>query len=299
MNNFITLLPYHFKSAIKSIKRNFAMSLSSSIAVTITLLLVMIFLAVAGNVNAMSYHMEQSIVVYAQLESGIKGNDVDEIEEQIKAIPHVANIRYSDSEEELEEFIEWGGEDYEIFRGDDFMPGAFYIEADEGKNVASIAKACEGLEGMREVEYGGRNASNMIEALSALRTGGAVIAVVLSLLAIFLISNTIKITIQARRTEIGIMRNVGASNWFIKMPFIIEGMLIGLMGSIIPILSAIFGYGYLYDGVGGRLMSSDIFTLEPPIPFVLYMGGILLLVGCLVGMLGSFFSVNKYLKWKR
>lgn len=299
MNNFITLLPYHFKSALKSIKRNFAMSLSSSIAVTITLLLVMIFLVVAGNVNSMSYQMEQSIVVYAQLETGIKGEQVEAIEKSIKDIPHVSSIRYADSEEELEEFIEWGGEDYEIFRGDDFMPGAFYVEADEGKNVAAIAKACSSIEGMRDVEYGGRNASNMIDALSTLRTGGAAIALILSLLAIFLISNTIKITIQARKTEIGIMRNVGASNWFIKTPFIIEGMLIGLMGSIIPILCVIFGYGYLYDGVGGRLMSSDIFVLEPPMPFVFYIGGLLLVVGCLVGMLGSFFSVNKYLKWKR
>ena len=118
------------------------------------------------------------------------------------------------------------------------------------------------------------------------------------ILAIFLIANTIKLTIYARSNEIAIMRDVGATNGFIRAPFVVEGMIIGALGAIIPILFTVFGYIFLYDKLGGVLFS-EMFKLTPPHPFVLQLSLILLGIGMVVGLIGSFMSVTKYLRWKR
>ena len=111
----------------------------------------------------------------------------------------------------------------------------------------------------------------------------------------FLISNTIKITIYSRRKEIGIMRLVGASNINIKIPFVLEGLFLGMLGSIIPILVTVYGYAAIYDKTGGVLFS-QIIRLVEPLPFVFFVSAILLAIGMLVGMTGSLLAVRKHLK---
>ena len=121
------------------------------------------------------------------------------------------------------------------------------------------------------------------------------IVVALVLVTAFLISNTIKIAIIARRKEIEIMRLVGASNLNIKIPFIFEGLIIGIIGSIIPILVTSYGYSTIYNNFNGQLFS-PILKLIRPVPFVYYVSLALLIVGALVGMIGSYRASRKYLK---
>ena len=123
------------------------------------------------------------------------------------------------------------------------------------------------------------------------------IVIVISLIVVtaFLIINTIKITIFSRQEEIEIKRLVGASNFSIKQPFVIEGLLIGLIGSIIPILVTIYGYVALYDKTGGKIFSQFI-RLIKPFPFVFEVSGVLVVIGIIVGMIGSSSAVRKYLK---
>ena len=116
------------------------------------------------------------------------------------------------------------------------------------------------------------------------------------LVTAFLIANTIKLAIFSRKTEIEIMRLVGASNVAIKVPFLIEGSFIGLIGSIVPIILLFYGYKAFYDYLGGQLFSSSLGKLVAPYPFILYSSGILLVIGLLVGMFGSYRAVKKYLK---
>ncbi len=99
----------------------------------------------------------------------------------------------------------------------------------------------------------------MVKTLQTIRTGGTIFVVALAVVALFMIANTIKITITARQTEISIMRMVGASNWYIRIPFMLEGMLIGLIGAIIPIIVLVYGYGMIYDYVGGMLYVGNVF----------------------------------------
>ena len=113
-----------------------------------------------------------------------------------------------------------------------------------------------------------------------------------------LIKNTIKITIQTRQEEIAIMRNVGASNWYIRMPFIIEGMYIGILGALVPIVLVCGGYYLVYKALGGIFLSS-MFVMVDVWPFAVLVGVLILLIGMAVGMIGSSFAVGKYLRWKR
>ena len=134
--------------------------------------------------------------------------------------------------------------------------------------------------------------------MASVRRGGLIIVAALSLLAIFLIQNTIQLTIMAREDEIKIMQYVGANNRFIRMPFLMEGIIIGVMGAVIPIAATIWSYIYLYGLTGGILLSS-MFRMVAPMPFVLYVSGILLATGILVGLLGSYLSVTKRLRVRR
>ena len=127
---------------------------------------------------------------------------------------------------------------------------------------------------------------------------GVALVLLLVFIALVFINNTIRLAIMARRKEIAIMRNVGASNHFIKVPFMIEGVLIGLIGAVLPCILTYFGYSWLYDEIGGRLFT-NLFALQPVIPFTLYVAAALAACGVIVGLVGSFASTTRYLHWKR
>ena len=146
--------------------------------------------------------------------------------------------------------------------------------------------------------YGGDATGNFLKTLESIRNIGFGIVVALAVIAIFLISNTIRVSIHSRRREISIMRTVGATNWYIRWPFIIEGMIIGLIGSIIPIVLTVFGYRYLFNSNQGFLISK-MFSLVPTFPLVIETSLILALIGMGVGAIGSILSVGKQLRWTR
>ncbi|MEG1630454.1 MAG: FtsX-like permease family protein, partial [Erysipelotrichaceae bacterium] len=174
---------------------------------------------------------------------------------------------------------------------------AFIVDVSEADHIDAVSKQILNIDGFEKAEYGGSSINTMVSLFKSIRDGGLVFVIALSLLAVFLIQNTIKMTIYARNKEISIMRNVGAVNWFIKTPFMIEGMIIGLMGSVIPVIVTCFGYQYIYNQMGGG--SFSMFQFQPVFPFVLILSGILVLSGVLVGAIGSFLSVSKYLRWRR
>lgn len=300
MIKFIKNMPYHFKSAWKSLTRNIAITVSSATAVTVTLILVSMFLMIAGNLNEMSQKIESSVQIYVQIDPIVEEDGFVLLQEEIEALPHVKKVKFSSAEEQFDIFLESddGGSEYEIFREDNPLPAAFYVDATDGKYVKQISDKIANMEGIMSSNFGGDNATKMIEAFDSIRIGGGILVASLCFLAIFLISNTIKITIHGRSDEIAIMRFVGADNLFIKTPFMLEGMLIGFMGAIIPVILTLVGYFYLYDLLGGQLFSS-MFVLQAPVPFALYISLTLLVIAMGVGIIGSFFSVNKYLKWKR
>lgn len=303
MIKYFRAIPYHFKTAFKSLWRHFAMTFSSSSAVSITLTLLMVFLIVAGNVSNFTYNIEDSLQIHATISEEVTEDQIKELQSKIESFTKVKKVEFSSKDQELENYIQQNDESsrslYEMYRGEgNPLLNAFIIDVKAASDLAVVNNELNKMEEIAESAYGGDTANDMIEAMDGIRVGGSVFIIALSVLAVFLISNTIKSAIYARSSEIAIMRNIGATNGYIKRPFMIEGVVIGILGSIGPILITIFGYQYLYEALHGNFMLA-MFELQPPLPFVYYVSGILLGTGILVGLVGSYLAATKYLRWKR
>jgi len=293
-------LPKHFKESLVNLWRNGAMSFSSIFAVTITLLLIGVISVLALNVQDISANIEEGVRIYVKLERSIDENAEKEVGNQIKKLKGVGSVTYSSKDEELTKLIDKQGKDgkelFESYREDNPLGSAYEVEAKDPTKLASLAKKIQDIPNVNSVNYGGDSTQSMVKTLNTIQKAGSVFIVGLVIVALFMISNTIKITITARSTEISIMRMVGASNWYIRIPFMLEGMLIGLFGAIIPILVLVYGYGALYNYTGGSLMSSML-VLKAPMPFIRDFSFILAGLGAGVGLIGSFVSMRRFLKF--
>ena len=293
-------LPKHFKTSLVNLWRNGAMTFSSILAVTITLLLIGVISVLALNVQDISANIEEGVRIYVKLERSIDENAENEVGKQIKQLKGVASATYFSKDEELSKLIDKQGEDgkelFESYRDDNPLGAAYEVEAKDPTQLASLAKKIKDIPNVNSVNYGGDSTQSMVSTLNTIQTSGTVFIVGLVIVALFMISNTIKITITARSTEISIMRMVGASNWYIRIPFMLEGMLIGLFGAIIPIFVLVYGYGALYNYTGGSLMSSML-VLKAPMPFIRDFSFILAGLGAGVGLIGSFVSIRRFLKF--
>lgn len=301
MINFFKSIPLHIRFAFKSLFRHFAMTLSAASAVTVTLILFSAFLLIAGNVNKFTENIKDDVSIHVVLKADVESEE--QIEEAKQAISSVAGVReaiFSDKINEGKLYIEEKGEEFTDFVGEDVTPlhNAFFVSVNDANQLADVTNIIRSLDMVDSAMYGGNSMSQMISMLNSVRLGMIIFMGLLSALAIFLITNTIKMTIYTRNAEIAIMRNVGATNHFIKMPFMIEGMVIGMLGAIIPCVLTYFGYVYFYDMMGGQIIT-NMFALQPSIPFVIEIEGVLALSGMFVGILGSFISTTRYLRWKR
>ena len=291
----------HQADAWRNLIRHISLTVSSVIAVTVTLLIVGVLVVIAGNISDFTDNIESDFQIQATISPGFsEDKEVAELQAQIEQLDHVESCTFSSKEDELQELIAENGEMFRYYEGEDRNPlyDVFRIELDDNRQIDAVSEALNQMDGIVEATYGGDEITVMVSVFEALRSGGAVFVVFLAILALLFIQNTIRMTIQARNTEIAIMRSVGASNWYIRGPFILEGMYIGVLGSIIPIVLISCGYYALYQAFDGVLLSS-MFVMKPMWPFIFGVCLILLLGGILVGMAGSFLAVGKYLRWKR
>lgn len=293
-------LPRHFKTAVQNIWRNGVMSVSSIFAVTITLVLIGVIGVLALNVQDMSSDIEEEVRIYVKLERSIDSEAEQAVGDQIKQIKGVKKITFSTKDQELDKLIEKQGKDgaqlFESYRSDNPLGSAYEVEVKDNSKLMSISEKIREIPNVNTVNYGGESTQDMVKTLHTIQTGGTIFIVGLAIVALFMIANTIKITITARQTEISIMRMVGASNWYIRIPFMLEGMLIGLIGSIIPILVLVYGYGMIYDYAGGMLMTAML-SLKEPMPFIRDFSLIIAALGAGVGLVGSFVSIRRFLKF--
>lgn len=294
------LLAY-LADAWRNLIRHISLTVSSVIAVTVTLLIVGVLVVIAGNISDFTDNIESDFQIQATISPGFsEDKEIAELQAQIEQLDHVESCTFSSKEDELQELIAENGEMFRYYEGEDRNPlyDVFRIELDDNRQIDAVSEALNQMDGIVEATYGGDEITVMVSVFEALRSGGAVFVVFLAILALLFIQNTIRMTIQARNIEIAIMRSVGASNWYIRGPFILEGMYIGVLGSIIPIVLISCGYYALYQAFDGVLLSS-MFVMKPMWPFIFGVCLILLLGGILVGMAGSFLAVGKYLRWKR
>ncbi|MDD2591338.1 MAG: permease-like cell division protein FtsX [Erysipelotrichaceae bacterium] len=298
----ITKIARILREGIYGVIRHRAMSLSSSSAVTMTLMIVSVFLILSVNIRLIVDTIESSVQIHAKIEVGTNFEQIRSVREEIENLPGVKSVTFSDKDSELNAFIEAYGDQGDLFKmyvGDkNPLRDAFLIETTSGESIENVATIVAKIDHIEKVNYGGTGTLLLMDSMESIKTGTLIVMGALGLLAILLITNTIDTTINARSDELFIMRTVGASNGFIRWPFIIEGMIIGMIGSLIPIILTVIGYIYLYNMLDGYLFTR-IFALVPIVPFVPLLAAILLLLGVVVGMLGSFISVTRKLWWTR
>lgn len=175
------------------------------------------------------------------------------------------------------------------------LRAAYYVKAENPQETEKVAQRIDRLKNTYSVEYGEGKIEKLFSFLNVARNIGLVLILALLFTAMFLISNTIRITIVARRREIEIMKLVGASNWFVRIPFVLEGMWIGILGAILPITLVTLLYYNLYHAVQPYL-KGELFNLLPLTPFLYQVNGLILLMGIFIGVWGSFMSVRKFLR---
>ncbi len=294
----------HIKEGFIGIYRNGAMSVSSATAVLITLSIISVFIIISFNMQEISVGVESDLKIAVLVDFNYESEEeLKRIESELNAVAGVSNVEFSNKDAELEFFLsQYSEEEKALYMPEGAvnpMKHAYYVEVSSGEILDSVSNEIrENIIGVSEVNYGGEVTVLLVEFLEAIRFGGLILVVSLSVLAIYLMQNTINLTINARKKEISIMRSVGATNNFIRAPFVFEGIIIGIIGSIVPCIITSVGYYYLYDVTGGAIIT-EVFDLISPNPFIFYVCLSLVGIGMLVGLVGSFFSVTKNLKVKR
>lgn len=286
----------HLIESLKSLKRNGWMSIAAVSAVAVTLLLVGSFIAMLMNVNKLATDIENDVSVRVYIDLAADEGQQEQLEKELSTIDHVDTVEFSSREDELKQVVGSYGNEFNLFQGDDNpLYDVYIVNTDTPEHTSTVAKQSEALDYVAKVNYGGATADNLFKTMKTVRNVGAVIIIALVLTAVFLISNTIRITIMSRRTEIEIMKLVGATNWFIRWPFLIEGAMIGLIGSLIPTALLSFIYVAAYD-LGTQYLTGTYFALLTPVPFLYQIGGLMIAIGVLIGSIGSSISIRRFLK---
>lgn len=299
------ILSRNIRDSFKSVFRNFSLSLASISCITITLVVVAIAIALSYNVNGFTRKVEKDVTMVVFLNEDISEERFKEIGDEIRKIDNVGK-KESDvvgkTKMQVRDEMMKSSETYASIldkydtRDTNFLKDTYHIKVEDITKMSKTAKTIKKeIKEVDTVKYGEGMIEKLVTIFDFVRKATYVVVVALILVTAFLISNTIKITIFSRKREIDIMRLVGASNINIKIPFIFEGLFLGIMGSIIPIILATYGYSALYNYFDGELFGNFV-TLVKPNPFIFNIAGILLLIGMVVGMFGSWRSVRKHLK---
>jgi len=285
------------RDALKSVVRNFSLSFASIMCTTITLILVAVAVVAAANVNNATKLIEDELTIVTYLKKDVTEEQIENIKSEISSYKNIEEVTFKSKDEWKLEMSEYDDSFKTVLNYLDENPlmDSFVLKVNDVKKLSETSEYIKAINGVDTVKYGEGMVEQVISVFDIVQKIVVVVVIALVVVTSFLISNTIKLTIFSRRNEIEIMRLVGASNITIKLPFLFEGFIIGLIGSIIPVCITIYGYVILYSRLHGKLFSNMIMLIKP-YPFVFGVSLIVIAIGALVGMYGSIKAVRKYLK---
>ena len=288
------------RDGFKNIWNHLFMSISSVLTLTITLSLCALFVLFAENTNQLTRQIESEVKIFAEFNDDITNEEIETTINEIEDMNLVSDVIFRTSEEEFKDITErMAGGDATIqgfltSRDENPLPPTLTIEVD---NVDSISELNEQISEMPTIQFTnfGEDSTleSFVEITSTIRTTMIVIVVVLLVLAVFLIQNTIRITIHSRQDELKIMQLVGASIPHVTLPFIVEGIIIGVIGATLPILITLIGYPILYEASGGVLII-PMLQLADPRPLIFQISFVVGIISIIISILGSLFAVGKY-----
>jgi cell division transport system permease protein len=292
----ISVIKRHLGDSLKSLRRNGWMTVAAVSAVTVTLLLVGIVMALLFNVNRVSHQVENDVNVRVSVDRSVTKKQKSKLRSELADLPSVTSVKYRSRSTELKSIISGYGQQWQMFKGDENpLNDVFLVKTKSPAATMKVAKKAGKLANVTEASYGGKTARKLFRYVNNMRNWGTGFAIMLLFVAIFLISNTIRITILSRQNEIAVMRLVGATNSYIRWPFLLEGAWTGLLGSIVPIVVVDVGYNLIYHSMSAT-QAANGFTFYPQMPFLLWMDLLLAGIGIVIGALGSVVSMRRFLK---
>ncbi len=287
---------YFFKESFKSLKRNGLMSLASISTVTLSLFILGIFLCGVINMNRMAANLESQVEISIYLKDGLSTAQIMEVGSKLKALPNVKTLEFVNKTEAMDRFKERLGDQktlVEALDGGNPLPNSYVLTFTNPEDVKKTAELVSTYPQVESANYGKEVVEDLFKMAQVIRIGGIVLILFLAGATLFIISNTIRLTVFARRKEIAIMKYVGATNSFIRWPFLMEGVMIGVIGSAIATLCVWQFYHFVVVEVTNSL---TFMPIEPLFPFLYILTGILFVVGIFVGAMGSTISLRQYMK---
>ncbi|HBT20865.1 MAG TPA: cell division protein FtsX [Peptococcaceae bacterium] len=287
---------YFIKQALKSIVRNFWMSFASVATVAVCLIILGAFILLTSNTNYIAQKVESDVEIAVFLYVDTPEEEVRALGDKLEKIPGVASVELVPKEEGLRQLSRQFGEGHDLVSalgGKNPLPDYYIVKAEEPKKVSLIVKEIEKMPHVEKVNYGQGVVEKLFSITRWIRIGGIATIAVLGACTVFLIAVTIRLTIYARRKEINIMKSVGATNWFIRWPFLLEGMFLGFFGSLIASIILYFTYILLMDKISAAL---SFLPVQKDMSVLRNMILIVMPAGPLIGFLGSLLSLQKYLK---
>ncbi len=290
---------YMVKQGLKGFWRNRVMGIVAiaSIASMLTILGIVFMLVL--NINSLAEDAKEqfdSIPIY--LKNDLTDSQIEEMGSIIKGIEGVDQVEFLSKEEALENMKKKWGENGYLLEGleKNPLPNSYVIKLKDINYAETVVTKVEGLDGLEEIKYHKDIIEKLLKITDFIRTIGIFIIGALILISMFVVANTIKLTVMARNKEISIMKYVGATNWFIRWPFLIEGMMIGLFGSLIALGIVGFGYKKLFDVITQKIYVMVIAYMIPATVVIESITVIFIVLGVGIGALGSIFSMRKFLK---
>ncbi|NLL07248.1 MAG: ABC transporter permease [Clostridiaceae bacterium] len=286
---------YIVKEGFINTYRNLLMSLASVGVVTASMIILGVFLVIALNLSYNTQKLKEQPQIQVFCEPELDDEQIRTIEKSIKNDSRVKKYTYVSKQEALKKAKEMLGDDQDVVEGlgDDFMPVSFIVELNNLKESQNVVSAFKSIQGVGNVRYSQERIDFILNIATWVQVGNLALIIILLAVAMFIISNTIKLTVFARRKEINIMKYIGATDWFIRWPFIVEGVIIGLAGAAIGFVAISIVYGILWGKVAEGV---NIFSLVSLGEIQFNVTYTFVLVGIGIGAIGSTISIRKYLQ---
>lgn len=287
---------YFVRETYKSIRRNGFMSFASISTVAVALLVLGMFLLIFLNTNNLAKYLESQVQISVYMLDEADQEELAAVEEKLQGYEGVEKVTFISKEEAFEKFKERLGDQQQLLDSlgsDNPFPNYFDVQVDNPERIKELTPQISELPKVETAKFGQEVVENLFQLTKVLRFGGIMLVVFLSMATLFIISNTIRLTVFARRKEVLIMKYVGATDWFIRWPFLLEGMTLGFFGAVIANIMI----NIIYSGVQGKIHATLAFLpLLPSYPLLHYVSLFLLVAGTGIGALGSYISLRKFLR---
>jgi cell division transport system permease protein len=288
---------HYIKEALRSLVVNRLMSFAAILTVASCIFIVSLFYLLAANIEFFLSQLEDNLSIMVFIDEELHPDELSPLYDRIMAMPQVRNMEFINRDDALDDLIENmpGGMMFETFRRDNPLRHSFIIELQDLRYYDEIHRLLSETPEIANIGEFSEAAEIMTTVRDIVQFTSLVIIIILGVIAVVLIMNTIRITVSTRQVEIGIMKYVGATDWFIRWPFIIEGLLIGFFGGVIPALLCRFGYERVV-GTVANIPWLGFIEFMPGEDLFMYVMPLAVALGILIGLIGSMASVRRYLK---